>query len=331
MADKKKTGRVPIKAGVSVTVTNSSSAQRQQNGQAQSRSASVGASRNTNDATLPTFSDPSVGSKKLVDLCSSSFVKRSVKRKKPNGDASSSSSYTSGATTTISSQEGAVTQAAPSSSLASASNARTSSSSSSSALSSASPLVRKTHGMHDSAESKAETGEGTAPEFELEGDKIVFKEGTTAAQDAMPEEEEYEEVGDGAHHNATYFSFLRRRKSHRWGLEETRSFYKALRQVGTEFSLMQSLFPGRTRKQLKAKFQKEERAHPELVKRALDVSVPLDTSAYDVQYESLAGTASQATADVSAPLWQAGTVRAGEDLPSIFNCGEDPPHMIIEI
>ena len=134
-----------------------------------------------------------------------------------------------------------------------------------------------------------------------------------------------------------YFSFLRRRKSFRWGLEETRSFYKALRQVGTEFSLMQSFFPGRTRKQLKAKFQKEERAHPELVKKALDVTVPLDTTAFDVQYESLsaeaaaeAGAATAATAD-GIPLYQAGKRKAEESPPDIFDCEGDSPHLVIEI
>lgn len=40
----------------------------------------------------------------------------------------------------------------------------------------------------------------------------------------------------------------------KWGIEETRTFYHALRQVGQDYSLMQSFLPGRTRKQLKMKF-----------------------------------------------------------------------------
>ena len=36
--------------------------------------------------------------------------------------------------------------------------------------------------------------------------------------------------------------------------EETRTFYSALRQVGQDYSLMQTFLPGRTRKQLKMKF-----------------------------------------------------------------------------
>ena len=319
MAEKSRPKRVPIKAGVSVTATGNSSALKQQSSLAQTRSSSsVGAFRKANDATIPTYSDPAAGSKKLVDLCSSSFVKKLVKRRKTTADIPSSSSSTGGATTSAPSHEGAAVQAAPSSSLGSTSNSQTS-------------LSRKNRGMHDAAQTRADTVESTAPEFELEGDKIVFKEGTAAALDTTIEEEEYEEVGDGSHHNATYFSFVRRRKSHRWGLEETRSFYKALRQVGTEFSLMQSLFPGRTRKQLKAKFQKEEKAHPELIKRALDVTVPLDTAAYDVQYESLAGMAGQARAADGVPLWREGKRKAGESLPPIFDCEDDPPHLVIEI
>ena len=42
--------------------------------------------------------------------------------------------------------------------------------------------------------------------------------------------------------------------SAKWGVEETRTFYDALRQVGQDYSLMQSFLPGRTRKQLKMKF-----------------------------------------------------------------------------
>ena len=323
MAEKSRPQRVPIKAGVSVAASGSSSAQKQQSAQAQGRSSSsAGVFRKANDATIPTYSDPSAASKKLVDLCSSSFVKKSVKRRKTTDIPSLSTSGS--AATNAQSQEGVGVQAAPSSSLASTSNTQTSSSSYSS-----SSLTRKNRGMHDSAETRADTGESTAPEFELEGDKIVFKEGTTTALDTGIEEEEYEEVGDGSHNNATYFSFIRRRKSHRWGLEETRSFYKALRQVGTEFSLMQSLFPGRTRKQLKAKFQREEKAHPELVKRALDVSVPLDTSAYDAQYESLAGDANQV--QPSDGESRGGKRKAGEILPLIFDCEYDPPHLVIEI
>ena len=55
----------------------------------------------------------------------------------------------------------------------------------------------------------------------------------------------------------------------RWGLEETRRFYSALRQYGTDFTSMQSMFPGRNQRQLKNKYRKEQNDHSALVERAL--------------------------------------------------------------
>lgn len=61
-----------------------------------------------------------------------------------------------------------------------------------------------------------------------------------------------------------------RRMSERWGLEETRRFYAALQQCGTDFTLMQSLFPGRSQRELKKKYHREDRFHPSLVAMALE-------------------------------------------------------------
>lgn len=132
-------------------------------------------------------------------------------------------------------------------------------------------------------------------------------------------------MAEGSYNEATYFSFLRRRKSHAWGVEETKQFYEVLRQVGTEFSLMQSLFPGRTRKQLKAKFQREERAHPELIRKILQLVKPLDDTAFRVQY---AYDEAVASAEQKKP---AAYKRRRQELHEVFDCEEDPPHTIIEI
>lgn len=44
---------------------------------------------------------------------------------------------------------------------------------------------------------------------------------------------------------------------------------QALRQFGTDFEMLQCLFPGRSRRQMKAKFKKEERLNPDLITYAL--------------------------------------------------------------
>ena len=50
----------------------------------------------------------------------------------------------------------------------------------------------------------------------------------------------------------------RKEKSEKWHPEETEKFYKALQIFGTDFSIISKLLPGRTRKQIKNKFNKEE-------------------------------------------------------------------------
>ena len=88
-------------------------------------------------------------------------------------------------------------------------------------------------------------------------------------------EAEYEEVEEGALPTSRYSSYSSKKPSRAWGIEETRLFYQALRQCGTEFSMMQTFFPHRTRRELKLKFRREEAAHPELVKNTLFSQLPL--------------------------------------------------------
>ncbi|KAM6554820.1 hypothetical protein CsatB_015582 [Cannabis sativa] len=59
-----------------------------------------------------------------------------------------------------------------------------------------------------------------------------------------------------------YHSFMGKTPSTRWSKNDTELFYEAVQQIGTDFSIIQQLFPNRTRKQLKMKFKKEERQHP---------------------------------------------------------------------
>lgn len=54
-------------------------------------------------------------------------------------------------------------------------------------------------------------------------------------------------------------SFRQKHKIKKWSKEETAEFYKALSQVGTDFTMMTLLLPKRSRKELKNKFKKEEK------------------------------------------------------------------------
>lgn len=87
-------------------------------------------------------------------------------------------------------------------------------------------------------------------------------------------EEEYQDVVEEDTHlaivGASYTSFVDRKGPHRWTLEDTKRFFEALRQMGTDFCSMEHFFENRTRKQLKRKYQAELVRNPTLVEMALD-------------------------------------------------------------
>ncbi|OCK77268.1 hypothetical protein K432DRAFT_436618 [Lepidopterella palustris CBS 459.81] len=59
------------------------------------------------------------------------------------------------------------------------------------------------------------------------------------------------------------------RSGSRWTASMTDAFYDALRIFGTDFQMISTLFVGKTRRRIKAKFVREERQDPERVKAAL--------------------------------------------------------------
>lgn len=79
----------------------------------------------------------------------------------------------------------------------------------------------------------------------------------------------------------TYSSFRKHRPKHFWSDKETTKFYKALNVVGTDFSLMQNLFPNRSRQELKNKFKREERLNRKLVDIAIKNPQQFDLTGFD--------------------------------------------------
>lgn len=74
---------------------------------------------------------------------------------------------------------------------------------------------------------------------------------------------------DGDDQNRAYGIYKRPKRAKEWSAIETLRFYRSLNTLGTDFSMMVSLFPGRTRKDLKIKFKKEERLNQHLIDKAL--------------------------------------------------------------
>jgi len=66
-----------------------------------------------------------------------------------------------------------------------------------------------------------------------------------------------------------YGTWSKKRKHVDWSQKETLRFYKALSVVGSDFSMMESIFKNRTRRELKLKFKKEERLNGKMVDKCL--------------------------------------------------------------
>ena len=66
----------------------------------------------------------------------------------------------------------------------------------------------------------------------------------------------------------------------KWSKQETELFYKAMEQFGTDFTLIQSsLFPSRTRRQVKAKYLKEQNNNDARVETCMN-TIPGDNDTY---------------------------------------------------
>ena len=100
-----------------------------------------------------------------------------------------------------------------------------------------------------------------------------MEERSLEVEERVDDEADLVEVTEDTDMKATSASFTSRVQTERWGLEETRRFYTALQQFGTDFTLMQSMFPTRNQRQLKNKFKKEEKAHHALVTLALQPKI----------------------------------------------------------
>ncbi|XAR62522.1 hypothetical protein NMG60_11017308 [Bertholletia excelsa] len=89
-----------------------------------------------------------------------------------------------------------------------------------------------------------------------------------------------------------YQSFMDKTPRSRWSKQDTELFYEAVRQFGSDISMIQQLFPDRTRNQVKLKYKKEERQHPLRLHEALTTRAK-DHSHFQLVIERLQQIATQ--------------------------------------
>ncbi|XP_011708132.1 PREDICTED: transcription factor TFIIIB component B'' homolog [Wasmannia auropunctata] len=81
--------------------------------------------------------------------------------------------------------------------------------------------------------------------------------------------------------------YKKHKRSKEWPKWETFKFYRVLNVVGTDFLLMQTLFPNRSRQEIKQKYKKEERVNRQLVEKALKYHQEFDTDMLEEQLAKL--------------------------------------------
>ena len=120
--------------------------------------------------------------------------------------------------------------------------------------------------------------ESAGPVVEIVNGEIVLQEASmiipTARKTVAEVEQEYQQVveeeGNTTAVGASYNSFANRRKPQHWSVDETKLFYRCLRQVGLDFGTMEAFFEKRTRKQLRKKYLSENTKNPHLIAMSLD-------------------------------------------------------------
>ena len=137
----------------------------------------------------------------------------------------------------------------------------------------------------------AATSTALAPQVRVVDGAIVYDEkfsaaisipSTNSAMADLEQELEYVDEDDeqGKHLTSATYS-TKAKSSNRWNAAETDLFYDALAMCGTDFSMVQTLIPHRTRAQIKGKYKLEEKANWGRINAALKTRKPFDPNFKD--------------------------------------------------
>ncbi|KAL0092780.1 hypothetical protein J3Q64DRAFT_1230366 [Phycomyces blakesleeanus] len=97
----------------------------------------------------------------------------------------------------------------------------------------------------------------------LDTDSLVIDRGAEVEQNDYGSMEVVEENSMSRKVNSQTYG--KKTTSQRWTVQETELFFDALAQFGTDFQMMSTLLPGRTRSNVRLKFNREERLNPKKI------------------------------------------------------------------
>jgi transcription factor TFIIIB component B'' len=140
------------------------------------------------------------------------------------------------------------------------------------------------------------------PQMRLLGDQIVLDENSLQVDRhsiARREQGVIEEVVEDEFTKITTCgTHMKREKAQLWDMTANEIFWKGLHMFGTDFEMIAAMFPHRNRRQIKLKFNKEEKDNPAKIDRILkqlgNNSIDLNT------YEEFSGVKLEEVADIKA-------------------------------
>lgn len=150
-----------------------------------------------------------------------------------------------------------------------------------------------------------------APQVKIGPDGQIILDRQSLVQVVTPkrklDESEMTEVKEDSS-TTTYSSFRKPRHTSVWSKEDTEKFYRAISTVGTDFSMINAIFPNRERRELKNKFKREEKLHSDLMDRALrdvqtfDFSDFQNTEEEEISVDKSANAATENDKSFKKPL-----------------------------
>jgi hypothetical protein len=146
------------------------------------------------------------------------------------------------------------------------------------------PVIKEPPTPEQTTEEAASSGfsalGAVAPKIIIVDGKMVIDQSSLQMQSApMIDPSTQVGVRDQVQH-ITSASFQKRTQTEKWSAEEIDRFYMALRQCGTDFTMIEQFFPDRDRRQIRNRYKKEEKENPEKIEWAIKNRLALDTKAF---------------------------------------------------
>ncbi|KAI8375302.1 hypothetical protein EDC96DRAFT_562368 [Choanephora cucurbitarum] len=129
---------------------------------------------------------------------------------------------------------------------------------------------REAERLRREAEGQVLTESSNALQVRIVNGEIVLDTDTLTVERSAPESTVNDGMLEIVEENSmtrkvNSHTYGRRQKSSRWDDLETEAFYDCLSQFGTDFEMIAMMMPGRTRSQIRLKYNREERLHPDKV------------------------------------------------------------------